>query len=177
MDEIRTGTYRQLFHPEQLVTGKEDAANNYARGRYTVGKFWTLMRSRISFGCKSRERAWPTVSLTSAVMSACVLDTGVAHLELRISLPIFENIQNDAKITIRGRGKWSVEKQVRKSGLPKVLKSEKFLRNAKEKTGLWRLRRGSEFLYFRQKTKQKVSSAITVIQLSIFNCLWKGTFV
>ena len=38
MDEIRTGTYRQLFHPEQLVTGKEDAANNYARGHYTVGK-------------------------------------------------------------------------------------------------------------------------------------------
>uniref|UniRef100_A0A3B3D2C0 Tubulin alpha chain n=1 Tax=Oryzias melastigma TaxID=30732 RepID=A0A3B3D2C0_ORYME len=27
-----------LFHPEQLITGKEDAANNYARGHYTVGK-------------------------------------------------------------------------------------------------------------------------------------------
>ncbi|XP_015771897.1 PREDICTED: tubulin alpha chain-like [Acropora digitifera] len=38
IDEVRTGTYRQLFHPEQLVTGKEDAANNYARGHYTVGK-------------------------------------------------------------------------------------------------------------------------------------------
>ena len=37
-DEVRTGTYRQLFHPEQLVSGKEDAANNYARGHYTVGK-------------------------------------------------------------------------------------------------------------------------------------------
>lgn len=37
-DEIRTGTYKQLFHPEQLITGKEDAANNYARGHYTVGK-------------------------------------------------------------------------------------------------------------------------------------------
>ena len=35
---IRTGTYRQLFHPEQLITGKEDAANNYARGHYTIGK-------------------------------------------------------------------------------------------------------------------------------------------
>ena len=32
------GTYRQLFHPDQLFTGKEDAANNYARGHYTVGK-------------------------------------------------------------------------------------------------------------------------------------------
>jgi len=38
IDEIKTGTYRQLFHPEQLITGKEDAANNYARGHYTVGK-------------------------------------------------------------------------------------------------------------------------------------------
>lgn len=38
IDEIRTGSYRHLFHPEQLITGKEDAANNYARGHYTVGK-------------------------------------------------------------------------------------------------------------------------------------------
>ncbi|KAJ0982704.1 hypothetical protein J5N97_010959 [Dioscorea zingiberensis] len=38
IDEVRTGTYRQLFHPEQLISGKEDAANNFARGHYTVGK-------------------------------------------------------------------------------------------------------------------------------------------
>jgi|Transcript_8497 tubulin alpha len=38
VDEVRTGTYRKLFHPDQLITGKEDAANNYARGHYTVGK-------------------------------------------------------------------------------------------------------------------------------------------
>lgn len=37
-DEVRSGTYRSLFHPEQLISGKEDAANNYARGHYTVGK-------------------------------------------------------------------------------------------------------------------------------------------
>ena len=37
-DEVRTGTYRQLFSPNNLITGKEDAANNYARGHYTVGK-------------------------------------------------------------------------------------------------------------------------------------------
>lgn len=37
-DEIRTGTYRQLFHPEQLISGMEDAANNYARGHYTIGR-------------------------------------------------------------------------------------------------------------------------------------------
>ena len=38
VDEVRTGTYRQLFHPETLISGKEDAANNYARGHYTIGR-------------------------------------------------------------------------------------------------------------------------------------------
>lgn len=38
IDEIRTGDYRTLFHPELLISGKEDAANNYARGHYTIGK-------------------------------------------------------------------------------------------------------------------------------------------
>ncbi|CAO3687446.1 unnamed protein product [Umbelopsis vinacea] len=38
VDEVRTGAYRQLFHPGQLISGKEDAANNYARGHYTIGK-------------------------------------------------------------------------------------------------------------------------------------------
>ena len=27
-----------MYHPEQLISGKEDAANNYARGHYTIGK-------------------------------------------------------------------------------------------------------------------------------------------
>ena len=38
VDQVRTGVYKSLFHPEQLITGKEDAANNYARGHYTIGK-------------------------------------------------------------------------------------------------------------------------------------------
>jgi tubulin alpha len=38
IDEVRSGAYKQLFHPEQLISGKEDAANNYARGHYTIGK-------------------------------------------------------------------------------------------------------------------------------------------
>jgi len=37
-DEIRVGPYRRLFHPEQMINGKQDAANNYARGHYTIGK-------------------------------------------------------------------------------------------------------------------------------------------
>ncbi|BHF79833.1 Tubulin alpha-1C chain [Sparganum proliferum] len=48
-DEVTTGTYRQLFHLEQLISGKEDAANNYARGRYTVGSgFTSLMMEHFS---------------------------------------------------------------------------------------------------------------------------------
>lgn len=28
IDEVRTGKYRSLFHPETMITGKEDAASN-----------------------------------------------------------------------------------------------------------------------------------------------------
>jgi len=38
IDAVRKSEYSKLYHPEQLITGKEDAANNYARGHYTVGK-------------------------------------------------------------------------------------------------------------------------------------------
>jgi len=38
IDTIRQGEQRALFNPDQMISGKEDAANNYARGHYTVGK-------------------------------------------------------------------------------------------------------------------------------------------
>ncbi|KAK6995930.1 Tubulin/FtsZ, GTPase domain-containing protein [Favolaschia claudopus] len=38
IDGIKTGPYRSLFHLETMITGKEGAANNYARGHYAVGK-------------------------------------------------------------------------------------------------------------------------------------------
>jgi len=38
VDDVRTGAQAQMFHPEFLLNGKEDAANNFARGHYTVGK-------------------------------------------------------------------------------------------------------------------------------------------
>jgi len=38
INDIKTGHLSQLFHQEFLVAGKEDAANNFARGHYTVGK-------------------------------------------------------------------------------------------------------------------------------------------
>lgn len=33
-DEVRSGTYCQLYHTKQIISGKEDVANNYARGHY-----------------------------------------------------------------------------------------------------------------------------------------------
>lgn len=38
MNDVRTGEYAKMFHPEFLLNGREDAANNFARGYYSVGK-------------------------------------------------------------------------------------------------------------------------------------------
>ncbi|PHJ24759.1 tubulin alpha chain [Cystoisospora suis] len=38
IDDVRKGCYGKLFHPDYLLSGKEDAANNFARGYYTVGR-------------------------------------------------------------------------------------------------------------------------------------------
>merc|ERR1712176_362836 len=38
IDDVKSGSMKELFHPEFLISGKEDAANNFARGHYTVGK-------------------------------------------------------------------------------------------------------------------------------------------
>jgi len=37
IDEIRTGCYRSLFDPSTLLTGKEDASSNFARGYNSLG--------------------------------------------------------------------------------------------------------------------------------------------
>ena len=58
IDEIRTGMYRQLFHPEQMISGKEDAANNFARGHYTIGKctvYETYLNVRLMLACTRNE--------------------------------------------------------------------------------------------------------------------------
>jgi len=38
VDEIRSRAYRQLFHPAQMIIGKEDSTINYSREQYTIGK-------------------------------------------------------------------------------------------------------------------------------------------
>ncbi|XP_024394005.1 tubulin alpha chain isoform X2 [Physcomitrium patens] len=50
IDEVRTGTYRQLFHPEQLISGKEDAANNFALGKESVDLCLDRIR-KLADGC------------------------------------------------------------------------------------------------------------------------------
>lgn len=37
IDEVRTGKYKDLFHPDYMINGKEDAANNFVRGYSTMG--------------------------------------------------------------------------------------------------------------------------------------------
>lgn len=38
IDEIKTGAYKDLFHLDSLITGNEDAADNFARGFYSLSQ-------------------------------------------------------------------------------------------------------------------------------------------
>lgn len=38
IDEVRSGHYKLLFHPDHMINSKEDAANNFARGFNAVGR-------------------------------------------------------------------------------------------------------------------------------------------
>lgn len=38
VSSVMTGQYRSLYNPNYMIMGKEDAANNYARGHYTISK-------------------------------------------------------------------------------------------------------------------------------------------
>ena len=87
IDEVRTGTYRQLFHPEQLISGKEDAANNFARGHYTIGKMVLLQLSTVQSCTLTSPAAFQFLSpyltchheaICSVLHAACVM--GLAGL-------------------------------------------------------------------------------------------------
>jgi tubulin alpha len=38
VDQVRTGVYKELFQPWQLISGKEDASNLFARGYNSIGR-------------------------------------------------------------------------------------------------------------------------------------------
>ncbi|XP_039447813.1 tubulin alpha-4 chain-like [Culex pipiens pallens] len=55
VDQVRSGPYRELFHPENLISGMEDSANNFARGHFNVGK--ELQKSVMEVIRKNAEEA------------------------------------------------------------------------------------------------------------------------
>ena len=63
VDEVRTGEYSQLQRSPQLITGKEDAENNYARGDYTIGRNFNIVGvEQQQSGLGGAERQWPLFS-------------------------------------------------------------------------------------------------------------------
>uniref|UniRef100_A0A8C0WEQ0 Tubulin alpha chain n=1 Tax=Castor canadensis TaxID=51338 RepID=A0A8C0WEQ0_CASCN len=86
IDEVRTGTYCQLFHPEQLITGKEDAANNHADqctglqgllifhsfGGGTGSGFTSLLMERLSVDYGKKSKLEFSVYLAPQVSTAVV---------------------------------------------------------------------------------------------------------
>ncbi|EHB06632.1 Tubulin alpha-1C chain [Heterocephalus glaber] len=67
INEVHIGTYHQLFHPEQLITGKENAANNYAHGHYTTARrsvtlSWTEFRNWLT-SAQVYGASWPPDSI------------------------------------------------------------------------------------------------------------------
>jgi hypothetical protein len=57
------GLYPQLFHPEQLISGKEDTTNNFSRGYYTIGKGMVLVANNFGDDLPARrseiKQPWP----------------------------------------------------------------------------------------------------------------------
>jgi hypothetical protein len=64
INEVRTGTYCQLFHPGQLINDKEDAANNFATATTPVPSHSASTPSTLatihSFSCFHRGEGFVT---------------------------------------------------------------------------------------------------------------------
>lgn len=60
IDEIRHGDYRSLFHPEYLMNGKEDAANNCGFLKKKGNAATWLTHSQMPAATTPSARTWPT---------------------------------------------------------------------------------------------------------------------
>ena len=59
VDELRIGRYRELFNPDNLISGLEDTASNWAKGHWTMGRqkldhVWNVIRKEME-KCDSLE--------------------------------------------------------------------------------------------------------------------------
>ncbi|KAA0189797.1 Tubulin alpha chain [Fasciolopsis buskii] len=97
IDEIRVGPWRKLYHPDRLITGYEDAANNFARGFFTVGKLLIspiLNEVRKSLeNCEAPQGIILYRSLgggTGAGLTAALLDVMSDYRKLtKIEIPVY----------------------------------------------------------------------------------------
>ncbi len=63
VDTVKRGPHSTLFHPEQLITGKEDAANNYAR--YPFFLFTLYLTVKLIYQLENAEATTPLAKSTS----------------------------------------------------------------------------------------------------------------
>uniref|UniRef100_A0A3B3ZP05 Tubulin/FtsZ 2-layer sandwich domain-containing protein n=1 Tax=Periophthalmus magnuspinnatus TaxID=409849 RepID=A0A3B3ZP05_9GOBI len=81
VDGVRSGAYRQLFHPDQLISGKEDAANNYAYNeQLTVAEITkeVFQPTSLMVKCDTRQGKY---------MLCCLLYRGdVVHQEVNVAV-------------------------------------------------------------------------------------------
>ncbi|KAK9276067.1 hypothetical protein L1049_005598 [Liquidambar formosana] len=77
IDGVRIRTYRQLFHPERLISGKEDAANNLGRGHYRRARRKNSLRiCPVFMDCSFAQKHVLCCSITFAFITSPLLAPG-----------------------------------------------------------------------------------------------------